>query len=83
MINCIENLSDKIFYEIFSYLDGFDIYQSFFKLNHRFKKLRDSLSYSMNIKISKMTFTDHRYKEFLQFYMDYIDSFDIHLSSQF
>ncbi|CAF4157973.1 unnamed protein product, partial [Rotaria sordida] len=29
-ITCIEHLSNELFYEIFEYLDGCDIYQTFF-----------------------------------------------------
>ena len=38
-ITSIENLSNKIFYEIFQYLDGYEIYQIFSNLNHHFQQL--------------------------------------------
>ncbi|CAF4944798.1 unnamed protein product [Rotaria sp. Silwood1] len=38
-INCIENLSNELFYEIFDYLDGRDIYYAFSNLNIHFESL--------------------------------------------
>ena len=35
----IENFSNEIFYEIFDYLDGYDIYKAFSNLNNRFENL--------------------------------------------
>ncbi|CAF1256079.1 unnamed protein product [Adineta steineri] len=42
MINSIENFSNEIFYEIFDYLDGCDIYKIFSNLNYRFYQLLNS-----------------------------------------
>ncbi|UJR17010.1 hypothetical protein I4U23_003908 [Adineta vaga] len=42
MIISIENLSNEIFYEIFDYLDGCDIYKSFSNLNYRFYRILHS-----------------------------------------
>ena len=43
-IASIENLSNEIFYEIFDYFDGCDIYQAFSNLNYRFQQLIHSPS---------------------------------------
>jgi hypothetical protein len=43
-ITCIENLSNEIFYEIFDYLNGCEINQSFAYLNPRFQQLLESPS---------------------------------------
>jgi hypothetical protein len=45
----IEDLSNELFYEIFEYLDGYEIYKSFSKLNNRFQDLL--LSSSLPLKI--------------------------------
>ncbi|CAF1225563.1 unnamed protein product [Adineta steineri] len=42
MINSIENFSNEIFYEIFDYLDGCDIYKAFSNLNYHFSQLLNS-----------------------------------------
>ncbi|CAF4206710.1 unnamed protein product, partial [Rotaria sordida] len=42
-ITLIENLSNEFFFEIFEYLDGYEIYQTFSNLNHRFQQLINSL----------------------------------------
>ena len=38
-MNCIENISNEIIYEIFDYMDGFDMHQAFTNLNNRFENL--------------------------------------------
>ncbi|CAF3684731.1 unnamed protein product [Rotaria sp. Silwood1] len=43
-ITCIENLSNEFFYEIFDYIDGYEIYKAFSNLNYRFQQLLDSPS---------------------------------------
>ncbi|CAF0929822.1 unnamed protein product [Adineta steineri] len=46
----MEYLSNEIYYEIFDYLDGCDIYQSFSNLNHRFQQLLNSSSLLYKLK---------------------------------
>ncbi|CAF1491711.1 unnamed protein product [Rotaria sordida] len=41
--NCLENLSNELFYEIFDYLDGCDLFKAFSNLNIRFEALLTSL----------------------------------------
>ncbi|CAF1472323.1 unnamed protein product [Rotaria sordida] len=60
----MENLPNEIFYEIFDYLDGYDIYQAFSNLINRFENLINS-SLLMKIQISSSTTLDSRYKHFL------------------
>jgi hypothetical protein len=51
MGSSIENLSNEIFYEIFDYLDGLDIYLAFSNLNYRFEQLLtcSSIRYKINL----------------------------------
>jgi len=44
-----ENLSNEIFYEVFDYLDGIDIYNAFSNLNDRFEQLLNSSSFRFKI----------------------------------
>ncbi|CAF4980687.1 unnamed protein product [Rotaria sp. Silwood1] len=77
----IENLSNEIFYEIFDYLDGCNIYQIFANLNSRFEKLLNSSSLLFKIKIRptlKERFIKN-YKEIILFHKNQILS--IHFSS--
>ncbi|CAF1331681.1 unnamed protein product [Rotaria sp. Silwood1] len=60
----MENLPNEIFYEMFDFLDGYDIYQAFSNLNNRFENLINS-SLLMTIQISSSTTLDSRYKHFL------------------
>ena len=50
-ITTIESLSDELFYEIFDYLDGYDIHNGFSKLNYRFQQLLNSSSLLYRIKL--------------------------------
>jgi hypothetical protein len=51
----IEDLSNEIFYEIFDYLDGCDIYRTFSNLNYRFSKLVNSSSLLFKIEFHHST----------------------------
>jgi hypothetical protein len=61
----MENLPNEIFYEIFDYRDGYDIYQAFSNLNNRFENLLIDPSFPMKIQLSSSTTLDSRYKHFL------------------
>ena len=43
-VTSIENFSDELFYEIFDYLDSYNIYEGFSNLNSRFQQLLNSSS---------------------------------------
>ncbi|CAF4806182.1 unnamed protein product [Rotaria sp. Silwood1] len=49
LIHSFENLSNELFYEIFDYLDGYEIYQAFSNLNSRFKALLTCSSLRLKI----------------------------------
>ena len=51
-VNVIEKLSNELFYEIFEYLDGWDIYQAFSNLNNRFENLLHNSQMPLKIKLS-------------------------------
>ncbi|CAF1061443.1 unnamed protein product [Adineta steineri] len=52
IINHIEHLSNEIFYEIFDYLNGCDIYQSFSNLNWRFQDLITHSTFYLKVQFS-------------------------------
>jgi hypothetical protein len=62
----IENLSNEIFYEIFDYLDGYDIYKSFSNLNIRLDNLLVNSSFHMKIDCSSTTTIDRHYEQFIR-----------------
>ena len=77
-ITYFEDLSNDLFYEIFDYLDNYNIYQSFYGLNKRLKHLLLKSTYPIEINlssISKLNFfkyynqiiypNKHRIKSFL------------------
>ncbi|CAF3711886.1 unnamed protein product [Rotaria sordida] len=54
-VDCFENLSNELFYEIFDYLEGCDLFKAFSNLNNRFQALLTSSSLRLKI--------DLRYRE--------------------
>ncbi|CAF1093101.1 unnamed protein product [Rotaria sordida] len=50
-INSIENLCDELFYEIFDYLNGCELYYAFSNLNSRFQQLINSSSLLLKLKL--------------------------------
>jgi hypothetical protein len=48
-VNCIENLSNELFYEIFDYLDAWNVYNTFFNLNYYFNQLFNCSSVRLKI----------------------------------
>ncbi|CAF5003697.1 unnamed protein product, partial [Rotaria sp. Silwood1] len=41
-MTCFEDLSNKLLFEIFDYLDGYGLYEAFLNLNSRFEQLYSS-----------------------------------------
>jgi len=65
-ITSIENLSNDFFYELFDYLDGYHIYESFSNLNYRFEQLLKSSYLLFKIKLDSLS--DELYSDtFTQF----------------
>ncbi|CAF1493707.1 unnamed protein product [Rotaria sordida] len=68
-ITLIENLSNEFFFEIFEYLDGYEIYQTFSNLNHRFQQLINSSSLLLKFNYHYLTTSDkihmNNFKQFL------------------
>ncbi|CAF4602369.1 unnamed protein product [Rotaria sp. Silwood2] len=57
-----EDLSNDLMYEIFDYLDEYDIYESFYDLNQRFKNLLIKSNLPIEIRfpsISKLNFYNY------------------------
>jgi hypothetical protein len=54
-ISLIEDLSNEIFYKIFEYLDGCEIYKIFSNVNYRFEQLLNSSSFSFKIEFNCST----------------------------
>ena len=52
-ITCLEDLSNEMFYEIFDYLEGGDLYQAFSNLNYCFHQLLHSPSLRWKIEIRR------------------------------
>jgi hypothetical protein len=55
-ITSIESLSNDLFYEIFDYLDGSEMYQAFSNLNHRFDQLLNCLSFPLKMTINSSSY---------------------------
>ena len=82
-ITRFEDFADDIIYEIFDYLDAYDIYQSFFKLNTRFQNLLSHIN--APIKSSISTFSK---SVFQNYYTDFLRPIQhrtktLHLSDPF
>ncbi|CAF3760969.1 unnamed protein product [Rotaria sordida] len=58
MISSFENLSNELFYEIFDYLEGCDLFQAFSNLNSRFQVLLISscLRLKIDLRLNKEAF---------------------------
>ncbi|CAF1396824.1 unnamed protein product [Rotaria sp. Silwood1] len=80
-ITLIENLSNEFFFEIFEYLDGYEIYQTFSNLNHRFQQLINSSSLLLKFNYHYLTTSDkihmNNFKQFLFNHKHQIVSFYI------
>mgnify|MGYP001039548468 FL=1 len=55
-----EQLPNELFFEIFDYLDAYEIYQSFFKLNRRFQHL--FYSSNLPLKVNFLSIFDNQYE---------------------
>jgi len=81
----IENLSNEILYEIFDYLDGVDIYETFSNLNYRFQQLLNSSSLLFKIKLEYSRSINEifmeNYEQIILHHKYQIFSIDLHLTS--
>ncbi|CAF0851967.1 unnamed protein product, partial [Adineta ricciae] len=50
----VENLANELFYEIFSYLDLYDVYKAFYNLNTRFQNLLINSTLPLKVNLSTM-----------------------------
>ncbi|CAF1067163.1 unnamed protein product [Rotaria sordida] len=82
-ISFIENLSNDIFYEIFDYLDGIDIYEAFSNLNYRFQQLLNgsSLLFKIKLKLQSNESYMNIYKQLILINRHQIFSFHLDLPS--
>ncbi|CAF0872435.1 unnamed protein product [Rotaria sordida] len=55
IISSFENLSNELFYEIFDYLDGYEIYKAFSNLNSRFQVLLISSCLRLKIDLRSLS----------------------------
>ncbi len=80
----IENLSNEIFHEIFDYLDGINIYESFLYLNYRFQQVLNSSSLVFKIQLRDKTLDEifiENYQQILLHHKHQILSIELWLSS--
>ena len=61
----IEHFSNELFYDIFDYLDGYEIFHAFSKLNHRFESLLNARSLFLRIQISSQSIFDSPWQSLL------------------
>ncbi|CAF3471663.1 unnamed protein product [Rotaria socialis] len=81
-ITTIENLSNELFYEIFDYLDGCNIYQAFLNLNYRFQQLLHASALHFKITIPSSDETDEEdYEQLLHINKQQILSLTVTLYS--
>jgi len=76
----IENLSNELFYEIFDYLDGWDLYQAFANLNHHFEQLVHSPFVRLKIKLCHWRTDDqfeNNWKQMIDLHREQIFSMDL------
>ncbi|CAF1198983.1 unnamed protein product [Adineta steineri] len=71
----IEDFSNELFYEIFNYLDGYQIYHIFSNINHRFQQLINSSSLRL-----KMKYCSNISNEILRFNKEQIYSLSLNES---
>jgi hypothetical protein len=79
-ISLIENLSNEFFYEMFDYLDGYDIYQSFSNLNDRFEQLLKCSSLLFKIKLDS-SYPDN-FKQFILLNKHKLFTLNLSISSE-
>jgi hypothetical protein len=84
VITGIENVSNEIFYEIFDYLDGGEVYNAFSNLNYRFQQLLRSSSFLFKLRFRETNDQQliNKYKEMIRNYKHQIISFHLCLSSR-
>ncbi|CAF1262755.1 unnamed protein product [Rotaria sp. Silwood1] len=58
-ITSVENLSNELYYEIFDYLHGNEIYQAFSNLNYRFQQFLGSSSFPLKIRINSSSYKSY------------------------
>jgi hypothetical protein len=65
--SCLEHLSNELFYEIFDYLDGCDIYKAFSNLNIRFQNLIScsSIPIKVDFNLNSKSLVEHRCRHFI------------------
>ncbi|CAF2842113.1 unnamed protein product [Rotaria sp. Silwood2] len=51
IVSCFEDLSNELFYEIFDYFDGCELYKAFLNLNNRFQALLTCSSLRLKIEL--------------------------------
>ena len=73
---CLEDLQNELFYEIFEYLDGFCLHNTFSKLNKRFQDLMKMSNLRLHFDFPSSNI-DKQYKQFLLENKRQIRSFSI------
>ncbi|CAF2877180.1 unnamed protein product [Rotaria sp. Silwood2] len=83
-IASIENLTKELFYEIFDYLDGCDLYEAFSNLNDHFQQLISSSFTLFKIKYMRSRLEDvflNNWKQIICFHRQQIYSISLYMSS--